>query len=159
MGWTRERRKEEREKEEGKKEEEEEEEEEYTPATVPCRAYRVPVTMSKPSGPPAALACTRIMRGMNFGWCEKSASMMMMKLPVANCSPCTYAVPRPSLPARGRSCTRAALYTRCSCSATACVPSGDASSTMTISQSRLLSFVNMYLFLLFLVLLVCNIYV
>lgn len=38
-------------------------------------------------------------------WWEKSASMMITKLPVQKLRPWTYAVPRPSLPARGfRTC-------------------------------------------------------
>jgi len=48
--------------------------------------------------------------------------MMMMKFPVANCRPCTYAVPRPSLPARARSWMRFEEYTFWSCFAISCVP-------------------------------------
>ena len=41
--------------------------------------------------------------GAQLTWCDRSASRKNTKSPLANRSPCTYAVPRPSLPGRGRS--------------------------------------------------------
>jgi hypothetical protein len=45
-------------------------------------------------------------QGTQLTWCDRSASRKNTKSPLAKRSPCTYAVPRPSLPGRGRSsCT------------------------------------------------------
>lgn len=110
------------------------------PYTPPFPAYLVPVTISYPPFVESVF-CFAIISEMNFGWCEKSASMMMTKFPVANCMPWTYAVPRPSLPARACRWTCGA-YTLASCLATTWVPSGLPSSTIMSSQSRSLQDVS-----------------
>jgi hypothetical protein len=47
---------------------------------------------------------------MGRTWWLMSASMMMMNSPRANCRPWMYAVPSPSLPARGFSTTLSSPY-------------------------------------------------
>ncbi len=57
-------------------------------SSPPSPAYRVPETMSR-----FACCCSLMNWGMNLGWWERSASMMMIKSPLACCIPWMYAVP------------------------------------------------------------------
>ena len=58
-------------------------------------------------------ACNQTRQQQWRTWCERSASMMNTKFPVAKRRPCTYAVPSPSLPGRGcSSCERRRLRVR-----------------------------------------------